>query len=110
MSEEQRLSGKRHPGPADGQGESRGNNAAQEPKRAVQTDPERANRRNSRRYSEEGKADRSQCERPETGVTVRTGHMGYTFWFFPEAGGVDAVEGVFGDGRAPAVCRTASRR
>src|SRR5215204_2632237 len=49
-------------------------------------------------------------ERPETGVTVRTGHMGYTFCFFPEAGGVDAVEGVFGDGRAPAVCRTASRR
>ena len=30
-------------------------------------------------------------ERPETWVTFRTGHMGYTFRFL-QAGGVDAVE------------------
>jgi hypothetical protein len=38
-------------------------------------------------------------------VTDRTGHMGNTFPL--SGGGVDAVEGVFGDGRAPAVCRSA---
>jgi len=35
-----------------------------------------------------------KAERPETWVTVRTGHMGYTFRFFAE--GVDAVEREFG--------------
>ena len=39
-------------------------------------------------------------------MTVRTGHMGNTFRHL--AGGVDAVEGVFGHGRAPAVCRPGS--
>src|SRR5580704_15061800 len=37
-------------------------------------------------------------ERPETWVTLCTGHMGNTFR--PLAGGVDAVEGVFGRGAA----------
>ena len=48
-------------------------------------------------------------ERPETWVTGRTGHIGNTF---PPlgAGGGDAVEGVFGDGRAPAVCRQVVQR
>src|SRR5437016_5584982 len=41
---------------------------------------------------------RHGCARPETWVTERTGHMGNTFRL--RAGGVDAVEGVFGDGRA----------
>jgi len=36
-------------------------------------------------------------------VTFRTGHMGYTFRFL-QAGGVDAVESEFGDGRTPALC------
>jgi hypothetical protein len=35
-------------------------------------------------------------ERPETQVTHRTGHIGYTSSFF--LGGSDALEGVFGDG------------
>jgi hypothetical protein len=36
--------------------------------------------------------------------------MGYTFRFFWEAGGVDAVEGEFGNGRAPLLCRPPLRR
>src|SRR5262245_12811595 len=46
-----------------------------------------------------------RAERPETWVTPRTGHMGNTFRL--RVGGVDAVEGVFGRGRAPAVCVSA---
>src|SRR6266446_2112841 len=42
-------------------------------------------------------------ERPETWVTFRTGHMGNTFRLL-RAGGVDAVESEFGDGRAPSLC------
>ena len=38
-------------------------------------------------------------------MTDRTGHMGNTFPL--SGGGVDAVEGVFGDGRASAVRRSA---
>ncbi|MCU1299569.1 MAG: hypothetical protein JWO91_3847 [Acidobacteriaceae bacterium] len=34
-------------------------------------------------------------ERPETKVTDRTGHIGYTFSLW---GGVNALEGVFGNG------------
>src|SRR5580700_10860592 len=52
-------------------------------------------------------SEQSKHERPETWVTLCTGHMGNTFR--PLAGGVDAVEGVFGRGRAFAVCRPASR-
>src|SRR5205807_10386337 len=44
-------------------------------------------------------------ERPETWVTFRTGHMGDTFRF--RAGGVDAVESEFGNGRAPSFRRSA---
>src|SRR5258708_7422398 len=40
-------------------------------------------------------------ERPETWVTERTGHIGNTFR--QRLGGVDAVEGMFGYGRAPTV-------
>src|SRR5215813_2510746 len=36
-----------------------------------------------------------------------TGHMGYTFRFC-SAGGVDAVESEFANGRAPSLCRPAS--
>jgi hypothetical protein len=43
-----------------------------------------------------GSATSVERERPETQVTERTGHMGNTFRFW--AGGVDAVDGVFGDG------------
>jgi hypothetical protein len=39
-------------------------------------------------------------------VTDRTGYMGNTFPL--SGGGVDAVEGVFGNGGAPAVCRSAA--
>jgi hypothetical protein len=35
-------------------------------------------------------------ERPDTWVTDRTGHMGYTFSLL--GGSENAVEGVFGDG------------
>ena len=53
--------------------------------------------------------NRHALERPETWVTDRTGHMGNTFPVC--GGGVDAVEGVFGNGRAPAVrCSAAGRR
>src|SRR2546430_16988116 len=45
------------------------------------------------------------AERPETWVTFRTGHMGDTFRF--RAGGVDAVESGFGNGRAPSFRRSA---
>src|SRR5207237_1118516 len=48
---------------------------------------------------------RKYCERPETWVTFRTGHMGDTFRF--RAGGVDAVESEFGNGRAPSFRRSA---
>jgi hypothetical protein len=37
----------------------------------------------------------------------RTGHMGCTFRFC-SAGGVDAVESEFGDGRASALCRSSA--
>src|SRR5271169_5836683 len=43
-------------------------------------------------------------ERPETWVTVCTGHMGDTSRQACLAGGVDALEGVFGHGRASSVC------
>src|SRR5436309_14752443 len=46
--------------------------------------------------------------RPETWVTLRTGHMGNTFRLW--AGGVDAVESEFGNGRAPLLCRPAAGR
>jgi hypothetical protein len=36
----------------------------------------------------------------------RTGHMGNTFRLLCGAGGVDAVEREFGDGRAPSLCRS----
>src|SRR6266849_7068532 len=49
-------------------------------------------------------------DRPETWVTDRTEHIGYTFRPFGEERW-DAVEGVFGHGRKAAVCRSpASRR
>ena len=41
-------------------------------------------------------------------MTVRTGHIGNTFGHL--VGGVDAVEGVFGYGRTPAVCGSYFRR
>src|SRR5207302_11153606 len=46
-------------------------------------------------------------ERPETWVTRRTGHIGNTFRL--RAGDVYAVEGVFGDERALAVCGEVAR-
>src|SRR6202043_4248777 len=47
-------------------------------------------------------------ERPDTWVTVCTGHIGDTS---SPRGGSDALEGVFGDGRKAAVCGSpASRR
>src|SRR5439155_8808788 len=46
--------------------------------------------------------------RPETWVTLRTGHMGNTFRLW--AGGVDAVVREFGDGGTPALCRPPAGR
>src|SRR5919197_1281130 len=43
--------------------------------------------------------------RPETWVTFRTGHMGNTSRLDSQVGGADALEGEFGNGRAPAFCR-----
>src|ERR1700730_508837 len=50
----------------------------------------------------------SACERPDTWVTLCTGHIANTS---SARGGSDALEGVFGDGRKAAVCGSpASRR
>lgn len=46
------------------------------------------------------------CERPETWVTERSGHMGNTFRL--SAGGIDAVGRVFGDGGATSLCGSAT--
>src|SRR6266851_9993257 len=62
---------------------------------AAGVDPETRNSRSFRYGSVGG--------RPETWVTFRTGHLGYTFRFF-QAGGVDAVESEFGYGRTPSLC------
>src|SRR5690606_18179479 len=48
-------------------------------------------------------------ERPETWVTLCTGHMGNTSRMRSHAGGVDALEGVFSDGRAHALRRPVAR-
>jgi hypothetical protein len=45
-------------------------------------------------------------ERPETGVTNRTEHIGNTF---RPGGGVDALEGVFGDSQTIALRGPAAR-
>ena len=54
---------KKRAGPADGKGSRLGNGAEKEPKQATQTPRHRAKRLKPRRYSEEGKAGRSERTR-----------------------------------------------